>query len=485
MPSLRIQSIFYIFEPQKHKSRTRLFYEDMSTDNTSSIQKQKSEILAGAKPVQLKGSCVVGDGILRLSASEEKIFTEYFERWKGAISFFIPASGSGSRMFADLMQFVSTRQEKETVHHFFERLTEMALFHELPKVVREKVKNLQSVHLAEYLVSEEGMNYSCRPKGLIPFHVTNNGVRNPFQEQFLQATALLGREGKVHFTIQKEFEESIVESLKLLGFDNLENRVSFSYQDEKSNAYCFDATGDLVTEEGEPVRRPSGHGALLHNLNALDTDIVLIKNIDNVQHENKSEWNERVWKYCAGLLLKFKQDLAELAQEFNRDRLVALNNTYQFLSKKALEECDEATFQIYARRPSRVCGMVVNEGAPGGGPFWLEDEGAASKQIVEKVQISPNDAAIVEQSSHFNPVFIALSKTDAFGEALDLSQFIDDSKYMVVKKPFKAGEVVYRELPGLWNGSMHHWNSVFVEIPKAVFSPVKSVFDLLDDAHLP
>lgn len=457
----------------------------MSTGDISSIEKQKSDVSAGANTVNLYGSCVINEGILRLSEQQKLHYERCFENWRGDVSFFVPASGSGSRMFSGLIQFLETQEETDEIKKFFEELPEMALFSELPLVVREKYDSLQSIYLAEYLVSGEGMKFPSRPKGLIPFHVTEKGSFNPFQEQFRQAIKLLGTEGKIHFTIQKDFENQILESLKNLELQGTKNSVSFSYQDSDTDAYCFDANGELVMEGGSPLRRPAGHGALLHNLNELPGDLFFIKNIDNVQHSNKSALNQKVWKYCAGMLLEFKEEMLSLASDFSLERLKSVNDKYQFLSDQEVESCNEEKFQMYLKRPSRVCGMVINEGAPGGGPFWIEEDGLVTKQIVEKVQIAPEDNSIVEESSHFNPVFIALSKSDVFGNILDLNNFVDETKFLLVQKPYKEKQIRYRELPGLWNGSMHFWNSIFVEIPKEVFSPVKSVFDLMKEAHRP
>lgn len=455
----------------------------MSTSDKLSIEQQKSDISGGSNTVKLVGSCIVNNGILQLTDTEKANYSECYEAWEGDTSFFIPASGSGSRMFSDLIKFVETGEETKTIKDFFQELPHLALFHELPLVVRQKFDSLQHIYLAEYLVSGDGMKFPKRPKGLIPFHVNGNGVVNPFQEQFKQALRLLGENGKIHFTIQKDFEEDILESLKSLGGEDIGERVSFSYQDKETNAFCFDDHGDVVIEDNVPLRRPAGHGALLKNLNAIDSDLVFVKNIDNVQHQNKAKLNREVWKYCAGLLLEFKRDLRALLNNFSLSGLKGLNEKYQFLSEQEEASINFETLKKYARRPSRVCGMVVNEGAPGGGPFWIDDNGQVTKQIVEKVQISEEDKELVEQSSHFNPVFIALSKTDVYGNTLNLEEFVDPTKFLVVNKPHNAGMLRYRELPGLWNGSMHHWNTIFVEIPKEVFSPVKSVFDLTKEAH--
>lgn len=455
----------------------------MSTNDNSSIQRQKSDVFHPENAVKLRGSCTLNNGILRLSEEEMWELSEVFDRRSESTTFFVPASGSGSRMFSELMKFVQDKTETPEIKAFFEKLPELALFSEFPLVIRQKINSLQSEYIAEYIVSEDGMNFMDKPKGLIPFHVEESRVMNPFQDQVLQALEILGENGKIHFTVQNGVEEKVLDAISRLQIENISDIVSFSNQDEMTNAYCFKDDGEVVSENGIPLRRPAGHGALLGNLNDLEEDLVLVKNIDNIQHSSKSGLNKKVWKYCAGLLLEFKQELKELVEDFSEDGLKELNAKYQFLSKEEEEVCNWERIHSYSLRPTRVCGMVVNEGAPGGGPFWMEENGAVTKQIVEKVQISDDDKDIMEESSHFNPVFIALSKTDCNGNPLNLHDFVDNSKYLVVNKPHKSEDIKFRELPGLWNGSMSNWNTIFLEIPKEVFSPVKSIFDLMGDAH--
>lgn len=455
----------------------------MSTNENSSIQRQKSDVFYPVNSVKLNSSCVVNGGILCLSDSEKEELAVIFEEREESTSFFVPASGSGSRMFTELINFIQSGEQTELVNKFFEKLPELGLYREFPVIVREKIQDLQPVYIAEYLISEEGMNFLSRPKGLIPFHVLGDRVYNPFQEQLQQALEILGENGKIHFTIQEGKEAEVKSSLMQLSKTALEENVSFSVQDSHSNSFCFEEDGSIVIDNGLPLKRPAGHGALLENLNNLYEDLILIKNIDNVQHCTKSDLNREVWRYCGGLLIQFKKALAELAQNYSEDGLMALNQKYQFLSDEEVAVCDAMNILNYASRPSRVCGMVVNEGAPGGGPYWIEEDEMVSKQIVEKIQIEANDLHLIEESSHFNPVFIALSKSDCFGKLLDLTRFVDVSKYLVVSKPYQGRTIKYKELPGLWNGGMSNWNSIFVEVPKEVFSPVKSLFDLLDEAH--
>jgi hypothetical protein len=457
----------------------------MSTEENSTIERQKREVFSGPNTVKLSRSCVLNDGILQLTEEDMEAFAGVFESWDGQATFFIPASGSGSRMFADLTEFVQSGECTPQIEAFFKWLPTSPIFLELPVVVREKYNKLEYKYLAEYLIHDDGMGYLNRPKGLVPFHRIEGRHVNPFQDQYRQAMEILGELGKVHFTVQEGVERVVRESLRVEIGKEYQNHVSFSYQDPTTDAYCFDGNENPIEQNGKILRRPAGHGALLQNLNQIESDLIFVKNIDNVQHSHKSDINTKVWKYCAGLLLRFEEELRELSDSFSLERLIELNAKYQFLDTHQINGITTKDIQQFLNRPSRVCGMVVNEGAPGGGPFWIEDEGGVSKQIVEKVQISPEDEAIVQSSSHFNPVFMVLSNSNVQGERLNLMEFVDPKKFLVVKKPHHGSEIYYRELPGLWNGSMHHWNTIFVEIPKAVFSPVKTVFDLMQPAHQP
>ncbi len=437
----------------------------MSIVTKKDIIDQRNQVFEQEFQVELASSCTVGNGILRLDGVAKENAIIAFEESKDKPSFFIPASGSGSRMFKFLYQWLEDEKETDEVQRFFTELPNFPFFGELTTPISDR----------KTIVAEVFEKFSTIPKGLIPFHRYENEVRTAFQEHLAQAKEFLGEDAEIHFTVQKEFEADIAKNL------GANKNVSFSYQNDETDAYCFDANGEVVKEDGEYLRRPAGHGALLENLNAIDSDLVLLKNIDNIQHSFKSETTKQTWKLAIGTLLNFKKDLQELANDFSSEKLNMLNETYQFLSKNQLDDFQKEDLQTILHRPTRVCGMVKNEGEPGGGPFLIADKQSISNQIIEKAQIknSEEQQAIVQGSSHFNPVFIVVSKTDAQGDKLDLMQFRDDSKFFVVKKTYKGKEIFYRELPGLWNGSMSNWNTIFLEIPSDVFTPVKSVLNLL------
>ena len=433
---------------------------------------QKEQVFKSDFKVVLMSACKVGSGILRLNNKEEELAITNFQNLQEVPSFFIPASGSGSRMFQFLFEMNNSQDREEA----FRALSKLAV----AENYLDKATNADEF-IAQLLKGE-----AFKPKGLIPFHIVNEKVYTAFQEQVLQVKALFPNDARLHFTIQKSFEKEIKENISELGREIDGVDITYSYQSTSSDAYCFNANGDLFQDESGVVRRPAGHGAILENLNALPERLVCLKNIDNIQHLSKAEESTRVWKIATGLLMEFEAELRGLVQNFSKEKLEALNARFQFLSEDEVRRCDTTFIKALASRPTRVCGMVKNEGEPGGGPFWIKGGDHVTKQIVEKIQVSENDEQqkIIKESSHFNPVFIVISKSDVYGNHLDLMEFVDDSKFFVVNKSHKGNEILYRELPGLWNGGMSNWNSLFLEIPSAVFSPVKTILDLTKPAHL-
>ena len=438
---------------------------------------QKKQVFSSNCKVKLTAACTPGNGILVLNDVQKAKAIQEFNSSSANPVFFIPASGSGSRMFQFLFEWLETKEETSLVKSFFENVEEMAFF----KAKGLEVKDKEA--FVRQLLDTSKLNLVERPKGLVPFHEEDGKYFTAFQDQVRQAFQLTQKETEINFTIQPEFETEIKAHLKSL---ELAVQLNFSYQEKETNALCFDENQELIELNGVPLRRPAGHGALLDNLNKIDSDIILIKNIDNVQHTSNSELTAETWKEATGVLLQFQHELKDLSNDYSIDKLNALNAVYQFLSPTEIAEMNDAKLATLVNRPSRVCGMVKNEGEPGGGPFWVEANGKVTKQIIEKIQIS-NDSAkqeIVSGSTHFNPVFIVASKTDCNGKRLDLINFRDNEAFFVVEKSQQGKKVYYRELPGLWNGAMSNWNTIFLDIPSETFSPVKTIVDLTKVAHL-
>lgn len=438
---------------------------------------QREQVLGQGTCVRLHAACTIGNGILRLEGDAKDRALRFFETIRELPTFFIPASGSGSRMFQFLFEWSEQVEREEDMQHIVDTLSGLAAV----KGYLEDAENM--LDLSRMLLR----NVACKPKGLIPFHEVEGKVFTAFQEHALQVKRLFPEGAHLHFTVQGTYEQEIRENIATLNGSISGVEISYSQQSSDSDAYCFDSKGRRVDEDGTPLRRPAGHGALLQNLNALPGDLVFIKNIDNVQHYSKAGASTEVWKEAAGLLLAFKEDLSALESNPSKEALKSLNDRYGFLSENEVESADTVFIDHILHRPTRVCGMVLNEGEPGGGPFWIEEGGKVTKQIIEKIQISEDDdqQEIVANSSHFNPVFMVVSKTDVHGEPLNLMDFRDDSRFFVVHKSHKGKNIVYRELPGLWNGSMSDWNTLFLEIPSEVFSPVKTILDLAKPLHQP
>ena len=447
----------------------------MSIETKKEIILQKNQVFEQEFQVNLIESCRVGNGIVRLSDDEKELMINNFDISKFNLSFFIPASGLGSRMFKFLFEWIEEKKSTQEVDKFFKNIGQFPFYKTLVEEGLTEPINQRKVAL---FILE---NYALLPKGLIPFHQYESSVSTAFQDQVIQAQSSFGLNVQIHFTVQESFKATIQANIQAL--DN--SKISFSYQNEESNAFCFSDNAEAVKEGEEFLKRPAGHGALLDNLNEIDSDIVLIKNIDNIQHNSKSKATENAWKIAMSLLYKFKAELLALSKDFSVEKLIELNQRYQFISSDALNDMTVDSLERFLNRPTRVAGMVKNEGEPGGGPFWITDENGVTSQIIEKAQVKnlAGQQEIVQKSSHFNPVFIVVSKSDVFGNKLNLLHFRDDSKFFVVKKSHRGKEILYRELPGLWNGGMSDWNTIFLEIPSTVFSPVKSILDLNKPAH--
>lgn len=456
------------------------------------IDQQRKQILNDQSKVELFAPCRIGEGILSLSVNRFETYRMKFQNYHGPHMYFIPASGSGSRMFDFLYQFLSKPDETNfgQVERFMNHLKEFSFYHLLPEEAKQKINSntIEAEELVQFLMDVEGLNFGNLPKALIPFHYNDPFILNPLQEQILQGVKLSNGRSRFHFTIQPHHLDGIQKSVEnLQGLTGKQYDVSFSNQNPNTESYTFDKElNPVCNADGSYLRRPSGHGALIENLNAVDEEVIFIKNIDNVQHYTHSSLIQSTWEGLGGLLLQFKEELRQLAQNPIQDELRRLNAEYEFLSPDEINALKSPSDILKViNRPTRVCGMVRNEGQPGGGPFWINDNGKVTKQIVEKSQIrlQGDQFRLMVRSTHFNPVLIALSTRDLEGNKIDLLKHMDNNKYFVVQKEQKGQPVQFVEMPGLWNGGMADWNTLFVEVSQKVFTPVKNVLDLLDADH--
>lgn len=461
-----------------------------SYDQTAILAQQKA-LEAGQPELSVLRPCKVGDGILSHSDEEKEVFRLRATNFTDQIHFFIPASGSGSRMFAFLEAFLEQQNFELTdmVERFLSRLPELALFRSLAPSTQEAYHkgSLSAEALIKEILSEKGLNYSFAPKALIPFHIHEPFVLNAFDEHLAQAEGITNGKFSFHFTIQEEYRNAFESRIKYLSQLTAQNyEVTFSSQDKATDAFVFDQSLQLIQDAaGEPLRRPAGHGTLLQNLSAIGAQYLLVRNIDNVQHFTHKQENKELWKYLLGLQIEVRERLRHFEENKDLHGFLRWNQKWQLIDAAFLCGITTEEWLQLINRPLRVCGMVRNNGQPGGGPFILEFNGKPTKQIIEKMQLSnhPNVGQLLLQSSYFNPVLMVLSPCDLHNQPHDLSQFADPKSYLIVEKQRNGKPVRFIEQPGLWNGGMAHWLTLFVEVPDTTFTPVKTVLDLLDFAH--
>lgn len=434
------------------------------------IEKQAA-LLTKDCTIMVSRPCTGNDGVLFLTESEKDKMKHLAVLNNASIAFFVPASGVGSRMFQSLNVFLQTGTTDNRVVDFFENIHLFPFY----KLIPEDYLRFDTIQgkqkLIEFIVGESGLNYNETPKGLIPFHVYNNHVRNAFQEQLEQVNQMRDLGVKdIEFSVKEGIENSIMQELSVIENNML---ISFSTQNESTNAYCFNFDGELIFNKGNILRKPAGHGALIENLNQIHANYVCIKNIDNIQRIDQSACSKDTWQILIGVLTAFEIELKQV--EVGEKSLSDFNSKYQLGENLTIEEL--------LNRPVRVCGMVPNQGAPGGGPFWVEYDGVVRKQIVERSQIKNIEA--LNDATHFNPVFMVISTRGINDQKFDLQKYVRKDESMRVEKFHEGEKIIYHELPGLWNGSMGDWNTVFVDIPAEVFTPVKEVNDLLNPDHQP
>lgn len=475
--------------------------------------------------VNLQRAAVVGDGIYRFTKEEEEDLVRSYETNAKNLSIlkFVPASGAASRMFKALFNFLDAyNPTEETFDAYLERSNDKDL-----KVFAEGIKNFpfyqkvkdrlnqesatkgEEVYaFVSEMMGEDALNYGFYPKGLLPFHQYDNNTATPFEEH-LKEGALYGASkgnAKLHFTISEQHEEMFKEEFSQVGTRVSEATgtaftVDYSFQKSATDTIAVDMNNKpFRNNDGSVLFRPGGHGALIENLNEQDADIIFIKNIDNVAVMRDADAVAQSKKILAGVLLNAQKkafDYMRLIQgggvdenqsaeikEFLESKLNArFAGDYDRLTKEEQLKVLPEKLQ----RPIRVCGMVKNEGEPGGGPFWITNaQGELSLQIIESAQIDMDDqkqVAILKNSTHFNPVDLVCGVRNQKGEKLDLLKFVDHKQGFITGKTKDGKELKALELPGLWNGAMAYWNTIFVEVPLVTFNPVKTVNDLLKPSH--
>jgi len=496
--------------------------------SVNDINQQIHLFNVGIPFVNLKESATLNNGIITLSRNEQDNLVAKFEQNISTFNVvkFVPASGAATRMFKFLFEFVANYNlEKESINSyinknnakdlslFFIALEKLPFYDEV--LLKSGIKNgvitdAEKLHFVNTLLNNHGnCNYGYIPKGLLPFHKYKNHKTTAFGEHLFEAVQYASKNNvaKLHFTIwenhNKNFEEEFERIEKVISNKtNTKFEISYSSQKNKTDTIAVDLNNNpFRNQDGTLLFRPSGHGALIENLNDLEADIIFIKNIDNVvtsQYEKEVAYYK---KTLGGLLMQLQdqifayQEIFDTQSDITEATIIAIAN---FLQQK-LNVNIHKDFEKFAtkyqieylknkiNRPLRVCGMVKNEGEPGGGPFWVKAEsGEVSLQIIESAQINKNSKQqeeILTYATHFNPVDLVCGVKNYKGEKYNLLDFVDEKAYFISTKSKNGKKLKALERPGLWNGAMANWNTVFVEVPLITFNPVKTVNDLFKSAH--
>lgn len=493
------------------------------------VKKQLAIFKKGIAKMELVEEATVGNGILKLTHADFVEKANFFDEHKTNLKLlkFVPASGAATRMFKFLLAFLNDfKIEKESINAYINRKkdTNLPVFivgmEKLPffDIIYNKLKegfpdfdtlsrDYKNYYFIKYMLDSEYFDFASKPKGILPFHKYATKIATPIEEHLYECGYYSSTKNKsyLHFTVseshQTQFEEIINnEKAKVENETHTSIEVSYSYQAKSTDTIAVNMNNKpFRTEEGELLFRPGGHGALIGNLNQLDADIIFIKNIDNVILHN----NETIALYkkaLAGILLELQQEIFACLNLIDVNSIDAKQiEEIKIFLKEKLNMDIKSDFDLYTfenkikvlkailNRPIRICGMVKNEGEPGGGPFWVKNEQKEiSLQIVESSQVDLNNkkqVKIMANATHFNPVDLVCATKNYKNEKFDLHQFVDENSGFIVDKNYLGKDIKGYELPGLWNGAMANWLTVFVEVPLITFNPVKTVNDLLKEAH--
>ncbi len=499
--------------------------------SSQTIQEQINNFINGFPFLNIVKSAIANDGVLLLNEKEKNEYIELFDKSINSkdIVKFVPASGAATRLFRELYDYYNnyhgTQEEYlkvisdrsfQSIYYLFEHIHNFAFYDELKKflvskkfTLAEQIEEKDYYKIIEYLLTDKGLNYGNKPKGLILFHRYNDSNRTPVEEHLVEGANYCASNSKVniYFTISPEHKQQFQKHIKTIKkkyekIFNVKFNITLFEQKPSTDIIAVDLKNKpFRNKDNSLLFRPGGHGALIENLNQIDADIIFIKNIDNVVPDILKKDTDFYKKVLAGVLLHYQNKIfnylknlqntskvdnkliKEIDSFIQKDLCVIPNPDYEKLNK------DEkiAYFIKKMNRPVRVCGMVKNEGEPGGGPYWAENnDKTISLQIIEGSQFNQKDKKqvnIINKSTHFNPVDIVCGVRDFKGVKFDLTKYVDKTTGFISQKTKAGVELKAQELPGLWNGAMSDWNTFFVEVPVTTFNPVKIINDLLRKEH--
>lgn len=472
--------------------------------------------------LKLEAAASIDNGILAPSSEEQEAYLKAWDTYKDEgkrIVKFVPASGAASRMFKNMFGFLTAEYDVPTTDfekRFFSEIQRFAFYADLNAVCKKNTgKEIPELmeegaykEIVSNLLEKKGLNYGQLPKGVLEFHKYADGtVRTPAEEHLVESALYAASKGVVyvHFTVSpehKDFFEHLVEEKKAKYADKYHTSFHISFSVQKPSTDTLAATMDnkpFRTEDGKLLFRPGGHGALIENLNDLDADVVFIKNIDNVVPDRLKDETVHYKKLLAGVLVTLQDRIFKYLRLLDSGIYshAELEDIIRFLQqqlwcrKADIKHLEDAELVLYLKkklnRPIRVCGMVKNVGEPGGGPFLAyNQDGTVSLQILESSQIdtkNPEYMEMFKNGTHFNPVDLVCGIKNYNGEKFNLPDFVDKKTGFISYKSKNGRDLKALELPGLWNGSMSNWNTIFVEVPLGTFNPVKTVNDLLREQH--
>jgi len=489
------------------------------------LEDQIGNFINGFPYLQVFKPAIIGDGILKLTEKEIQLYQKIFEETKADVLKFIPASGAATRMFSFLLEFFEKAETKYNsinqiydidVIKFFKNLEKFAFYNDLKSKLESKNLNISDLlkdghyrAILNILLFKTGLNYNELPKGVLKFHVENNLVKSAIEEHLIEGALYAiskSKKVKIHFTISPEHVSLFKNLINEVKPDyekkfKLKYEITFSQQKSSTDMVAVDLNNELFrNSDGSLFFRPGGHGALIENLNDLDSDYIFIKNIDNVVPDRLKDETVIYKKALAGLLVSYREKINKYIEILTKSEFYIsdLKDVGQFIKNELCfipgDEIDELSNEFLAlyylkilNRPIRVCGMVKNEGEPGGGPFWVEhSDGSLDLQIVEASQLDHTNSdqlKILKKSTHFNPVDLIICTKNYKNKKFDLLQYRDSETGFISVKTKDGRKLKAQELPGLWNGAMANWNTIFVEVPISTFNPVKTVNDILRPEH--
>ena len=457
------------------------------------VEKQIEAFRQGFPSLAVVKAASPEDGILCLSDAEVDAAIANYESKVDELSVvkFVPASGAATRMFKELFEFVNDDKRGKGIDTLLQNIEKFAFYEEL-KATGVDFTDDKAVVAA---IIKEGLHYGAKPKGLVTFHNYSDGARKAIEEHLMEGAQYGASKGvsHLHFTVSPEHKEAFKTLLaertaKYEERFGIKYDISFSEQKSSTDTIAVNPDNTpFLTDEGKLLFRPAGHGALLSNLNDIEADIIFVKNIDNVTTDALRGDTIRYKKALAGLLLDLQSQTFAHLKALN-EGATDLTEIAEFIEQKLCtklpKEYDAELLKGILDRPIRLCGMVRNEGEPGGGPFWVKnDDGTQSLQIAESSQISAEDMPLMKEATHFNPVDLVCGVRKADGSKFDLMLYPDPKTGFISSKSSGGRELRAQELPGLWNGAMAKWNTIFVDVPISTFSPVKVVQDLLRPQH--